>query len=193
MTLPANVPKYRRPPDTERFITGAKPTQIIKRDEHSLKRNAEQIVFQTSGEIGVHYYGFETEAYKLNKQPLRNTSKASLFKTNFQPENNPSNTINSYRDPLESSRSPQLSKRSDYSDPFVSARDSYRENSTNENKYIYTLKHLDKSFDRKTRRDLVIASLPSKPNQELIWCASSINKSAQQSKNWTEKLRRDSN
>ncbi|RYG64614.1 hypothetical protein EON64_13600, partial [archaeon] len=61
MTLPQSIPQFRLPPPSERFLQGTRSTQVIKKDERSLKRNAEQIVFQTSGEIGQYYYDIPPE------------------------------------------------------------------------------------------------------------------------------------
>lgn len=77
MTLPAAVPKFRHVPDSERYKRVTSSTVLIKRDEGALKRNAEQIVFQTSGEIGRFTLGIEPENLRILKKPLRNKSDYS--------------------------------------------------------------------------------------------------------------------
>jgi hypothetical protein len=245
MTLPANVPQFRKPPDTERFLAGMSCTQVIKKDGHSMHRNAEQVVYQTSGEIGFHTLGFPTEQSRLNSQPLRQHAKMyhppvpssftcnSLTKplsasqqsfantTDFNitrnsnnnnsdneafaiPDRRPSTqsrAVSSSRTArMESTRSgawssePQ-SQRNDLQSRQSELYTSTFNNTTNssDNKYLNTLHSLDKSFDRRSRRDLYTASLPPKPQYELVWLATANNRAAQQSKPWENKLRRDSN
>jgi len=238
MTHPANVPQFRHPPDSERFLAGTKSTQIIKKDDRSIHRNAEQIVYQTSGEVGLHFHGIEPEPLKLNRRPLKHaklyhppipsTFTTSSLNPNYQL---PTQTISNQAPPTNSNnatatnnpmpettlgtgRSSRLTEtartaRSEWSD----APNSYRSNpqtnrdyknqnsnfatttfsQTSDNRYVQTLQSLDTAFARRSRRDLFQASLPPKPQYELVWLATANDRAAQQSKPWAGKLRRDNN
>lgn len=239
MTLPANVPQFRHPPDSERFLAGIRSTQIIKKDDRSIHRNAEQIVFQTTGEIGLHFHGIEPEPLKLNRRPLKhpklyhspvpssftttslnphyqlpsNTSSSNLQMSGSNNVNsNKPNTSNNPQDTMiGTGRSRMIDTartgRSEWSDAPSSYRsnpqtnrdynftgnDTSNFNSTSDNRYLQTLQTLDSGFARRSRRDLLQASLPPKPQYEMVWLATANDRAAQQSKPWAGKLRRDSN
>jgi hypothetical protein len=195
MTLPANVPKYRMPPDTDRFLAGARSTVRVKHDDRAMKRQAEQMVRLTSGEIGSHYLNKRADYVRLNSKPLEffeGSKGCSGIKTK---SDNPASRGNG--DMIKSARSDGWnSTRSDFTDRSFnpSASSAYLEGlSQSQNKYMYTLQNLDSGFGRNARRDLITASLPQRPTQELVWAATTIQHSALQSKQWSSKLRRDNN
>eukprot|EP01038_Epipyxis_sp_PR26KG_P011341 gene11341-15206_t len=67
-TLPRSIPKQQRPPDSERFIMQTKPKPLPRADdEKGMKRNAEAIVYQTSGEYGLFLVDTESTVEKLNR------------------------------------------------------------------------------------------------------------------------------
>jgi hypothetical protein len=210
MSLPANVPRYRHPLDTERFLHGRSSVQRIKVDEQSQKRNADQILRQTSGEIGLHYLGFDPEPIRLNKKPLHET------KTNLHPTISKDHKLlfeqQTAEDSLKTSERIPTNKnynqhgsimnRSFSANQTIPSSSSYRNHSnsnfhqslsTEEKRkmYLETLNSLDKSFDRHCRQDLLTAALPPKPMHELVFVATSNHHAAMQSKVWSEKLRRD--
>lgn len=193
MTLPANVPKQRRPPDTDRFLKGIRSTQRVKMDEGAMKKHAEQIAMLTSGEIGLHYLGRESSAVRLNMKPIDPPPE----KKKEAPANLPSSQ--SVLDQTSNaSQTGWMSNRSNFSDGGYSHRShslaSFREGlSESQNKYTYTLNNLDSTFGRNAKKDLITASLPPRPAQELVWCATTIQHNALQSKGWSLKLRKDSN
>jgi hypothetical protein len=235
MTLPANVPQFRHPPDSERFLAGTKSTQTIKKDDRSIHRNAEQIVFQTSGEVGLHFHGIEPEPLRLNRRPLKHgklyhppvpsTFTTNSLNPNYQlpsqitnaTQNNSTNNNTIPETNLGTGRSSHLTEtartvRSEWSDVPSSYRsnphtgrgnfnnNNYQShknfntitfNQTSDNRYVQTLQSLDTAFARRSRRDLFQASLPPKPQYELVWLATANDRAAQQSKPWAGKLRRD--
>jgi hypothetical protein len=186
MTLPANVPSYRHVPDSERYLRKTSSTRVIKTDEESVKRNAQQVMYQTSGEIGFHYLGFDPEPIRLNKKPLRSTSVVkSVPKEKFASSaNDHSSDGERYLTERYTERSALSTGRSmgnDFTPSFTNQRE----------RFAHTLLNLDPSFDRQRRRDLFVASMPPKPMQELVGVATSNNHSAMQSLPWVLKLRID--
>lgn len=196
MTLPANVPKYRRPPDTERFMQGCTSTIRVKTDDRAMKRYADQVVHQTSGEIGQHYLGFTPENVRTHMKPLNSTTSlgGSKVKDYSYANDIPSNSYVAHTD---RSSEGWMSTRSNVTDApstqrsnLNSARDGFYDTG---NKYLNTLNSLDKTFGRRAKKDLYTASLPTRSAQELVFCATSNQHSALQSKAWQLKLRRDAN
>lgn len=202
MTLPSNVPLYRKPPDTERFLAGTRPTQMIKKDDKAIQRNAQQLVFQTSGEIGAFHYGLEkSDVEKWNKKPL--SQQTILANTYVKPVSSDQSVSTARSGRQESGRIE--TGRSGWTESMPnterSGQMSFRDHTghnygstdgmnTSRSKYIQTLHNLDPSFGRKARGDLIIATQPPKPKQELVWLATANDRYALQSKPWALKLRR---
>lgn len=191
MTLPGNVPKYRHPPESERFLKGTKSVERVKLDDKAMKRNAESIAHLTSGEIGQHYLGREPAAVRTNLKPLENIPNQKIQSSRELPSSTYKTSEQS-----NASQSGWNSNRSEFSDSQLSHRShslaSFREGlSESHNKYLYTLNSLDSSFGKSSKRDLITASLPPRPAQELVWCATTIQHNALQSKSWALKLRKD--
>jgi hypothetical protein len=158
---------------------------------------------QTSGEVGRFYIDPESTGVKLGKRPLQ------LVRRTVEPQFNlglsfpePANLKNSAVR-QETGRSAASSRLG--SEAWPSGRGDFRRESARDNsehapssstrdstQYMATLQRLDKSFSNSSRRDLFAASMPARPAQELVWCASNNNKGSQATKGWAEKLRRDS-
>ena len=187
MTLPANVPKYRHPPETERFLQGMRSTQRVKLDEKGMRRNAESIALLTSGEIGQHYLGRDPPAVRVNMKPLDQTVVKPVSKISESPSTHSARSCNSGWTSNRSGFSEE--SHSHRSEPITSFRDNFSEPS---HKYMHTLSRLDSAFGKTAKKDLITASLPARPAQELVWCATTIQQNALQSKNWSLKLRKDS-
>lgn len=202
MTLPANVPAFRHVPDSDRYLRGTSSTKVIKNDDHSFVRNAQQVMYQTSGEVGYHYLGFDPEPIRMNKKPLQDpyvhTSIPKDHSRLFLPAANSQNPNHSEdygrsltnRSIGNSAREPFASGRSINSD-FSTTFQATQTFSNPREKFAHTLNNLDASFDRQKRRDLFVASLPPKPMQELVGVATSNNHSAMQSMPWVLRLRKD--
>jgi len=199
MTVPANVPKYRHLPDSEDFLKGCSSTKVIKDDDRSLQRNADAICFQTSGGYGQHYLGIEPTNLRLQRtgiSPAQTIEKEMMKKyvtynhqtTKFIAEPSAMTGRSDISGSLYTDRSPQPS----YRDTTYHINNNNSSSGGN-NAYIRTLKNLDQSFDRRAKKDLVAATLPEKSVQELVWCATSNDHNAQQSKQWSNYLRRESN
>lgn len=183
-SLPASVPQFRHPPDSERYLNGIKSKVQIKSDEASLKRNAEQVVFQTSGEIGKFLIDYD-EGTKLNMQPLRRYKPQVVHKTCQD-----SSIIRQTAREVGTSRNNTArTEQSNNSISFCSSGN--YGGTTSQETYLETLNKLDKAFDKWNRRDLFAASLPAKQEHEQRWTATSNHQSSLQSKHWAEKLRRD--
>lgn len=201
MTLPANVPAFRHVPDSDRFLRGTSPIKVIKTDDHSVARNAQQIMHQTSGEVGYHYLGFDPEPIRMNKKPLRDpyvhTSTLKDHSQIFRPANNQDNNQSDNYGPCLKNRSminsarDQLTTERSVNSNFSSTFQAYQTFPNPREKFAHTLNSLDASFDRQKRRDLYVASLPPKPMQELVGVATSNNHSAMQSMPWQLRLRKD--
>lgn len=183
MSVPANVPKYRHLPDSADFVKGSSSTKVIKTDDNALTRNAQSIVFQTSGDYGKHYLGIDPPVLKLQKtgiSPAQTISRQSPWK----PEN--------FR-----AAASDVTARSDISESLMTDRSSlqsFREDFHNNHggsMYAKTLKTLDKSFDRRVKKDLMAATAPTKSAHELVLCATSNDHNAQHTKHWAFYLRKD--
>lgn len=193
MSVPASIPQFRHPPDPEHFVVGTKSTQLIRGDDRSKIRNAQQLMYQTSGEIGHHYFGLPTPAMKLKMQPLQGSNRSPV------PSNstamNASDTSMNIQSPT-TSRSARLtsSRRDDnvytQSNPFIQSFVDTR-SPIDSARLKSTLNSLDKSFDRRARSDLIAAVQPSSP-QGGNWSAATNYKEFQNSKQWILKLRQDS-
>jgi hypothetical protein len=175
------------------------PTKLIGDDGRAERRNADQIMFQTSGEVGRFYIDPESQGVKLGKSPLK------PIKHSIEPQFNlgmsfpePARAV-----PPSSSRSNASSRLGDgdflQQSSRISARnESFTSSGTmpqgrlNSAQYMATLQTLDRSFSNINRRDLFAASMPSRSAQELVWCAANNNKGAQASKTWAERLRKQS-
>eukprot|EP01039_Chlorochromonas_danica_P007947 gene7947-8767_t len=201
VNVPASIPKYRHPPDSERFLAGTRSVVRAQRDDRSLRRNAEQLFYQTSGEVGSYYYGVEPEFMHLNRKPLEATTRRghdlfSANKTAGPPAESAATTI-SKDSPWASSRSNQSARFSDYSMEKRSAYSTPRsqrqgnEHVTQE-KLNWTLTNLNPSFERHARYDLMAASQPRKPVQESVWSATGNYQEYLNGKPWMLKLRQDS-
>jgi hypothetical protein len=183
MTHPANVPKYRHVPDSEDFIKGCSSTKVIKTDDKALQRNAQAVVFQTSGDYGKHYLGMDPPLLKLQKTGISPAQTVSRQST-WRPEN--------YR-----AAASDVTARSDVSESLMTDRSSlqsFRDDFNNNqggSMYAKTLKNLDKTFDRRAKKDLLAATIPTKSAQELVWCATSNDHNAQHTKHWAFYLRKD--
>lgn len=183
------------PPDSERFLQGCRSTQRIKTDDRALRRQADGIVHCTSGEIGQHYLGRQPEAIRIQMKPLQTDSSRSDYGKNVGDTGG--NRVYETNSVANASQNEWNSTaRSNFSDAPITQRSglsTFREElNSSQNKYATTLRHLDSSFGRNAKRDLITASLPPKPAQELVWCATTIQHNALQSKGWALKLRRDS-
>lgn len=67
-TLPVSIPDHRFVPLTERYINHTKSSPQILFGDKADKRNADQIIYTTSGEIGKFYIDSEPKAVKLLKK-----------------------------------------------------------------------------------------------------------------------------
>ena len=67
-TLPVSIPDHRHVPLTERYINHTKSSPQILFGDKADKRNADQIIYTTSGEIGKFYIDSEPKAVKLLKK-----------------------------------------------------------------------------------------------------------------------------
>lgn len=211
------MPLYRHPPDTDRFIRGMQSTQVIKTGDRALRRNAEQIALQTSGEIGLHYCGIEPEAIRMNRKPLPVSRSNNLHASTKTEETFGASARNSleydYSNHLDNSQQPATSARSngdkssrfgDRDDGLMSNRSANNMNqsklddsayfNSSGNKFLDTIKTLDKSFDRRAKRNLFLASLPPETGyKDMRYATTSNNYSSMQSKSWTLQLRKDKN
>lgn len=198
LTLPCSVPIIRHPPPTERFLRVTSPTKLIHTDRRADRRNADQILLQTSGEVGKFYVDPESTGVKLGKKPLETVHRTIGRQFNLglsYPEPAVSRNIqqNSGRDIVSSGANTNFVQSSGRDHGFESSREKVLPSSRRDSsQYLATLQRLDKSFTNSDRRDLFAASMPSRSAQELVWCASTNNKGAQASKVWAEKLRRES-
>jgi hypothetical protein len=217
ITLPCSVPGLRHPPPTARFLRVTSPTKQCGNDFRAQKRNADQILLQTSGEIGKFYVDPESVAVKLGKKPLTRPTRRE-YGTQLQSSGQEGDfTVvdrasmsgrndGGWRDTsFSGANSSRLSTQRDQDSSSSSRldgtglRDSLgggadracRFEKTGSALYTNTLMSLDKTFSNGNRRDLFAASLPVRPSQELVWCASSNSRGAQQAKGWMEKLRKD--
>jgi hypothetical protein len=203
MTLPGNVPKYRRPPDTAEFLLGCRSTQRVKLDDRAMRRNADAIVHLTSGDIGSHYLGRTPSDVRIHMKPLshrgspRNDSYSNVPETNSarRHSHEPTSNVHNNNGHNLQSRSGTASARSQHDTPVSqrSGLSTFREEiNYSSNKYMTTLKHLDGGFGRNARKDLMTACLPPRPSQEFVWAGTTIQHNALQTKAWALKLRRDS-
>jgi len=67
-TLPVSIPIYRHLPLTERYLNHTKSSPQILLGDKADKRQADQIVYTTNGEIGKFYIDSEPKAVKLLKK-----------------------------------------------------------------------------------------------------------------------------
>ena len=220
MTLPASVPLYRHPPDTPHFVQGCHSTQLVRADDKAVRRNADAVMRQTSGEVGFHYLGFDPEPIRLLKKPVREPHVHTVvpktheaFYSSISGNNNNNNVASSSSshnnqsargEGRTSARSLPATGRSidsrwsnEYSRPSTTREESTPHVHTtafSEHKreqFKQTLRTLDSSFGSQSRKDLFAASQPPKPIQEMVWVATSNNHSALQGRHWSNKLRRD--
>jgi len=70
-TLPASIPQFRHSPPTERFLQTTTCTKLVRNDEAGIRRNADQIVRQTSGEYGKYLIEPDSSAIRLNMTASR--------------------------------------------------------------------------------------------------------------------------
>lgn len=197
VNVPASIPKYRHPPDSERFLAGTRSVVRAQRDDRSLRRNAEQIVYQTSGEVGSYYYGVEPEFVHLNRQPLEATRRGHDLFSASKTAVPPAEATGSKCSPWASSRSNQSARFSDYSTDKRSAYSTPRSqrqgyDQLTQEKLNWTLTNLNPSFERHARYDLLAASQPRKPVQESVWSATGNYQEYLNGKPWMLKLRQDS-
>lgn len=189
MTVPANVPKYRHLPDTQEYLKGCSSTKLIKEDDKALRRNTDAIVFQTSGDYGQHYLGIETKTLRLQRKgisPAQTMMTRTMEQRQRKVEFEPQTTQQSARSDISGSL---LTDRSS----IQSFREEFNNKNINSETYTKTLNNLDKAFDRRAKKDLVAATLPKKSTQELVWCGTSNEHNALQSKPWADYLRKDAN
>lgn len=201
MTLPANVPLHRMPPDTERFLQGCRSTQRVKLDDRAMKRQADTLALLTSGEIGYHTLGRQPDSVRINMKKVEEfPPKPKDYMPSYIPPTTHSNKnlaeTDSYGGNLSgrgsyASGTIPVSQRSGFSSSYRNGEEFAAETTHPNQKYLSTLQHLDSSFGRNAKRDLLAASLPAKPQQELVLVATTIQHSALQSKAWQLKLRRD--
>lgn len=196
-TVPSSVPMIRHEPLSDRYLRVTSCTKIISNDFQSQKRNADQIKFQTSGEIGKFYVDSESEGLKVCRKthifPTRNVT-SDVHAINSNPSNTTaelkSHRDNATTDNITTHRLDMPTNRSCYNSENTSCYSNTSLSSSST--YLSTLKELDKSFGKVERRDLAAACLPPRSVQELRWGAASNNRGAQQSKLWAEKLRKES-
>jgi hypothetical protein len=194
-TWPANVPQFRHPPDSERFLRGTRPTPGAtscwpSSNHRAQVRNADQMVHQTSGDYGKFLYDTDSRAVKLNKGTM-NPRPSELAATRAAAES--AAALGSSRGMARSSNSAtQRTARSDLSARSSGggggAISSHRAPPV-EYTAVSALRELDSAFSRKNRRDLIAATLPLRSDHELILSATSGNLQQLQSKPWAEKLR----
>lgn len=199
-TLPCSVPVLRHPPLSDRYNRVTAPTRLIGTDARAERRNADQIMLQTSGEVGRFYVDPEPEAVKLGrtllKQPARH-SDTNSYETTAQSEFSKPATARSgdMSGRMESCRTGRSTERSSFEDSsFRNSTGTGYNNAglASTNTYVSTLQNLDKTFSNVNRRDLFAASLPGRPAQELVWCAANNNRGAQATKTWAQRLRKES-
>lgn len=193
MTVPASIPKYRNPTPSERFLCGTRSTQLIKSDDGSLRRNAEAIVHQTSGEVGQHYFGIQSPALRMKMQPPPRPSYEQAAVAVPAPEAVPQ-SASPWSSRAPSARSEQCTPRSqrsplqqqqqqawDRDSAIPSAREVFRS----------TLHSLDPAFTTRARADLFAASQPRRPagGQLQVQGATANYQEFQNSKAWMGRLR----
>lgn len=186
------MPLERHPPQSDRFTRVTSSTQLIGTDARAERRNADQIRLQTSGEIGSFYIDAETEGIKLGKTRLKppvRQKESTNMETQYEYKCAPI-TARSTASSFESAPSARSTARSEYGGQATNR--SFGSPSASGSNFATTWQTLDRSFSNANRRDLFAASMPGRPAQELVWCAASNNRGAQQSKSWAGKLRKDS-
>ena len=171
MTLPASIPQFRHPPDTERFIAKSGSSQIIKSDDRSFKRNADQVAFLTSGEIGSHYFIKETAASKFKSTNLADSARTETAR--IEKESARKEEVTSGRQTM------------------VAAKNAMHQTQQAKIDANFTLQSFSGTFDRRSKRDWQLATMgsPKKSHSEIIGYATDIHQSALQSKSWALKLR----
>jgi hypothetical protein len=157
---------------------------------------------QTSGEVGRFYIDPESTGVKLGKRPLQPARRTVEPQFNLGlsfPEPARLNVGTARQETGRSAASSRLgsdawSSRGDFRRESAHDHSEHAPSSSTRDstQYMATLQRLDKSFSNSSRRDLFAASMPARPAQELVWCASNNNKGSQATKGWAEKLRRDS-
>jgi hypothetical protein len=217
MTLPLSIPQHRHVPPSERFVRGTRSTQLIKKDEHSQKRNAEQIVFQASGEIGKYYYGIESKATRLMYQPLVKNLYQPSSSTQYLTASQTSSSSASLRSARESTQSVASPEQSSARLSNFSARDVCTDNTPHKacspvvvgagthtrtsqgpgpgkERVLQTLGMLDRSFKASDRNDLraaATAGARGNKSQEAVWSATGSFHEHMHAKPWILKLRGD--
>lgn len=70
-TFPATIPQYRHVPPPEEFLIKSTCTKLIQDDDRALRRNADQIVRQTSGDYGKYHIDTESSVVRLTMKESR--------------------------------------------------------------------------------------------------------------------------
>ena len=178
---------------SDRFTRVTSSTQLIGIGDRADRRNADQIRFQTSGEVGKFYIDAEPEAVKLGKTLLTKPAARETINPTYEtasefksaPVTTRSSASKEYD--IQSARTGRSTARSDIGSSRGGASPA-----VGRAQYMSTLQQLDRSFSNGDRRDLFAASMPGRPSQELVWCAANNNRGAQQSKGWAQRLRKES-
>lgn len=207
-TLPACVPTMRYPPESSRFLEGTAPTQVIKKDAHSVQRNAEARIHQTSGDYGRWYTDPNSDAVKLGfgripKQEPRRVYKApakapvteNVQRFESARLGTPMMLLHDTNASYSNTRSLKNTASSDnnfnntWSSDVPSSSSRGGGSTATKAQYYETLKQLDKQFSRQSRKDLFAATQAERSMSEQIHVVAASHQAAQASKVWGDKLR----
>ena len=203
-TLPACVPTMRYPPESARFLEGTAPAQVIRKDSSSIKRNAEAMIFQTSGDYGRWYTDPNSDAVKLGLGKIPQQEPRRVYKKSAPiiPESTTrlesarlgtpmmlsyDNNASYNTTKLRNTGSAENFKDTWSSGVSSSSRQSGSQNTKTQ--YFETLKQLDKQFSRQSRKDLFAATLAEPTEKEQIHVVAASHHAAQSSKVWSDRLR----
>ena len=183
----------RHPPPTARYMRVTSSTQLIHNDDKALKRNADQIRLQTSGEIGRFYVDARTKSDRLNRSGNMVSEEYGRPSTSNPLSSNSRHLNHDYSHQKVSSDARNSSVILGDSPRLITSSRCNRPSTVGGNltssSLMGTLKTLDRTFGNNNRRDIVAASKPERADVELVWTVTSNHRAAMQSNPWADKLR----
>lgn len=170
-TLPMSIPQFRHPPDTPSYTEGMKSKPLRRTGSGADRKNADQMMFQTSGDYGKYLIVKNGNHKTLTKNSMQNSmqsiqkrpSTTSLAVHSSSEQNNrgistarPGTSINK-SDRISNSRQTGLQ-------PI--GKPALGETRHPKTLFLETKLALDKTFERHNHFNLMAASMSDRPDWE---------------------------